>query len=164
MNFSDLTQEEFNLHNPAYCGFLLYSVVREYGTIDKNGINPALLYICLPIILTKSISTQLPRNSSSSLVAWLVENDGHFFNFAQKVTSYFEITQNAFDFLYERELLGLTESSDIVVTERNLPKSPAIFGKSEVMKRQLNASKLMGRWLAVSPNVTTIYSVLGIRP
>ncbi|MAD03469.1 MAG: hypothetical protein CMK65_07615 [Pseudoalteromonas sp.] len=164
MDFSNLTQDEFNLHNPSYCGFLIYSLVREYGTIDTNGLNPALLYLCLPIILTKSISSQLPRSSKTSLVTWLVENEGQLFNFAGKVTSYFEITQNAFDFLYERDLLKLTENHDVVAAESALAKSPAIFGKSEAMKRHLTSSKLMGRWLAVSPNAATIYSVLGIRP
>ncbi|WP_299083935.1 three component ABC system middle component [uncultured Paraglaciecola sp.] len=164
MDFSTLTQDEFNLHNPAYCGFLIYSIVREYGTVDKNGINPALLYLCLPLILTKSLSSQLPRTSKTSLVAWLVENEGHLFNFANKVTSFFEITQNSFDFLYENHLLELTENYDVVAIESGLAQSPVIFNKSEAMKKQLNASKLMGRWLAVSPNAATIYSVLGIRP
>ena len=164
MDFSKLTREEFNLHNPSYCGFLIYSIVREYGTIDKNGMNPALLYLCLPIVLTKSISSQLPRSSKTSLIAWLVENEGQFFNFANKVTSFYEITQNAFDFLYQNNLLELTENHDVIAVDGDLAQSPAIFNKSEAMKLQLNASKLMGRWLAVSPNVATIYSVLGIRP
>ncbi|MCO7204819.1 three component ABC system middle component [Pseudoalteromonas sp. CnMc7-37] len=164
MDFSKLTQDEFNLHNPSYCGFLIYSIIREYGSIDKNGMNPALLYLCLPIVLTKSISSQLPRTSKTSLVAWLVENEGQFVNFSNKVTSYFEITQNAFDFLYENHLLGLTDNNDVVAIESSLAKSPAIFNRSEAMKLQLKASKLMGRWLAVSPNAATIYSVLGIRP
>jgi hypothetical protein len=164
MNFSNLTQNEFNLNNPAYCGFLLYSTVREYGKIDKNGINPALLYLCLPLILTKSLSSQLPSTSKTSLIAWLVENDSLLFNFANKVTSFFEITQNAFDFLYENKLLEITEQYDVVAVNRGLAQSPAIFNKSDVMKRQLSASKLMGRWLAVSPDTATIYSVLGIRP
>src|SRR5690554_1942237 len=124
MDYSHLTHEEFNLHNPSYCGFLIYCIVREYNTIDKNGINPALLYLCLPIILTKSISCKLPATSKTSLIAWLVENEGQFLNFAKKVTSYFEITQGAVDFVYNKDLVTITESYGIAPSTINLVQSP----------------------------------------
>lgn len=164
MDFSDLTHEEFNLHNPAYCGFLIYSAVRGYSSIDKNGINPALLYLCLPIILTKSISSRFPKTSKTSLIAWLVANEDCFLSFHKKVTSYFEITHGALDFVYEKGLLTITKDHYIVANNSKLAQSPSLFSKSDTMKKQLSSSKLLGRWLANSPDATTIFSVLGIKP
>jgi hypothetical protein len=161
---SELTNEEFNLHNPAYCGFLIYCLLREFREVDQNGLNSALVYLCLPIVLTKSISSRLPTSSRTSLIAWFVENDWCFYDFAKRVSSYFEITQLAIDFLAERRLINVTEDGYILFVESALPKSPNLFTKSFTMKKQLGAAKLMGKWLAISPNASTIYSVLGIKP
>tara|TARA_R110000868_G_scaffold157544_2_gene384913 strand:+ start:199 stop:690 length:492 start_codon:yes stop_codon:yes gene_type:complete len=161
---TQLTHEEFNLHNPAYCGFLLYSLLREHWEIDQNGLNSALVYLCLPIVLTKSISTRLPSTSKSSMIAWFVENDGCFYDFSKRASSYFEITQLAIDFLVERQLITVSDDGYLLFVKSKLPKSPLLFTKSLSMKKQLGAAKLMGKWLALSPNASTIYSVLGIKP
>ena len=164
MENTELTQEEFNLYNPAYTGFLIYSLLREFDNMDRNGINPALIYLCLPLILNKGLSTKLPSSYKTSLIAWLVDNETLLINFSQRINSFFDITQNAMDFLFENKLLEVTPDNNIMFVKSKLAKSPAMFEKSNTMKRQLSASKLLGKWLAVSPDAATIYSVLGIRP
>lgn len=42
-------QEEFNLFNPAYCGFLILNSIREYQQFNKKGFPSSLVYTILPI-------------------------------------------------------------------------------------------------------------------
>lgn len=161
---SQLTAEEFNLHNPAYCGFLIYSMLREHQSFEKNGLNSALIYLFLPFVLTKSISSKLPKSFKTSFVLWIVENEGELFNISSRVSHHFEVTQSAIDFLVQRNLITLDEQGYMQLVKSKLPVSPALFNKSSSMQKHLSVSKLLGKWFANSPDATTIYSVLGIKP
>lgn len=161
---SQLTEEEFNLYNPAYCGFLLYSLIRSHEENSGRGIHCGLIYLMLPLILTKEILISLPRSSQSSFVAWVTENEGMLIDFPLRAESFFYISQTAQNFLIESKLISISKDGYVNIIKKDLPKFPSLFNKSLYMKAQLTASKLLGKWISVSPSVETVYSVLGMRP
>lgn len=161
---SQLTKEEFNLYNPAYCGFLLYSLIRTHENSSGRGIHCGLIYLALPLIFTKEILLSLPKTSRSSFVAWVTENEGVLINFHQRAESFFYITQAAQNFLVKNELIYISDGGLLCIMNKSMPITPSLFGKSVYMKSQLTSANLLGKWISVSPSAETIYSVLGMRP
>tara|TARA_B110000211_G_C13664394_1_gene371652 strand:+ start:149 stop:580 length:432 start_codon:yes stop_codon:yes gene_type:complete len=124
---SQLTEEEFNLYNPAYCGYLLYSFIKSHKSHSEQAIHCGLIYLILPIVLTKEILVKLPRSSKSSFISWVSDNEGALIGFPQRTQSFLEISLSAQDFLIENELIYITEDGFIGVSDSTLPKSSSLF-------------------------------------
>ncbi len=156
-------QEEFNLFNPAYCGFLILNSIREYQQSNKKGFPSSLVYTILPIIMTKAITDSFPRTTSTSFVTWVMDNNHNFVNFDERVMGFFEVTQEAIHFLMSNKTININENGLISYTSKSVKKSSKIFNQSSTIKKQVSASNLFGKWMATQES-TTVYSLLGIRP
>ena len=138
-----LTEEEFILHNPAYCGFLIYSFLREYTERNDSGLDSSLLFLCLPLILTKSVRNTFPKKSNSSFLSWANEKRGMLFCFPDYVVSYYEITHAALLFLFEMDLVTVDSLGQFRIKNYNINKSSNIIDSSENMKAQVSAAKFL---------------------
>lgn len=156
-------QEEFNLFNPAYCGFLIFNAIREYHQLNTKGFPSSLVYITLPLIMTKAITDSFPRSVSTSFISWVMDNNDNLLNFEERVIGFFEVTQEAIHFLVSNEIIHIDEEGLIKPMSKAVKKSSKIFNQSRTIKKQISASNLLGKWM-VAQEATTVYSILGIRP
>ncbi|MCD9498558.1 three component ABC system middle component [Photobacterium carnosum] len=161
----NLAHDEFNLYNPAYCGFLLNTIIREYYSSKKNGMPSALVYLCLPILLTTPIRNNLPKSKSTNILSWVNHNKSLLIDFPDTVHCFFKVSQPAIDFIYGQNLISINDNGEIIPnTNIKITANPILFKSSISMSSHLSNSKLIGRWFAASPDAKTIYSTLGIRP
>ncbi|WP_338327519.1 three component ABC system middle component [Photobacterium leiognathi] len=139
--------------------------MREYYSSKKQGMPSALLYLCLPIVLTTPIRNNLPKSISTNILSWVNNNKSLLIDFPDTVNCFFEISQSAIDFIYEQDLIYINDHAEIIPnTDIKITANPSFFKRSISMSSHLRNSSFIGRWLATSPDTKTIYSTFGIRP
>ena len=159
-----LTQEEINLYNPAYVGFLFLASLRAYSEFKEQGMHCALPYVVLSMSLSPRIAANLPSTYRTPIASWVAEQGGELADFPAMASACIPIVDTAAVFLLDKRLIRLTEVGNYVVANDNLAKSPSLFKKSSSMKQALHAANFLGKWFAHSSTVETIYAQLGIRP
>jgi hypothetical protein len=164
MHAKDFSEEEHSLFNPAYIGFLLFTMIREYSRESETGMHCSLPFLLLPITLNPTIAIQLPSDKRSSLLAWISSHQGELGNFAELARNYQPLVMKAIAFLMEKSLLLLNHDGEFLLGSATVPKNPSIFSKSESMRNAMRAANFMGRWFAHAPPIETLYAQLGVRP
>jgi len=158
------SEEEQALFNPAYTGFLLLTMIREYSSECETGMHCALPFLLLPMALNPTIATQLPNNKRSSLLAWITSHHGELSDFAELAKTYQPIVMTAITFLIEKSLLDLSDKGEFQLRATSLPKNPSLFSENVSMRSVMRTAGFLGRWFAHAPPVETLYSHLGVRP
>lgn len=159
-----LTQEEINLLNPAYTGFLFLASLRAYCEHDAQGMHCALPYVVVPMALTPRIAASLPSTYRTPIASWVTEQGGELSDFSAMASACIPVVNSAALFLLERQIIQLTDDANYLIVNDSLAKSPSLFNKSASMKQALQAANFIGKWFAHSSTVETIYAQLGIRP
>lgn len=158
------SEEELNLYNPAFTGFILYSSIREFQSYRPEGMHVALPFIVLPMSLNQLVSTNLPSTYRTPIAAWVASNEGLLTDFPDQAVAYMNIVRTSLGFLLDRSLLFLSEDGRLTIGENNLVNAPGFFRKSSDMNTGLRASKFLGRWFSHAPSVETVFAQLGVRP
>lgn len=159
-----LTQEEINLYNPAYTGFLFLASLRAYCEHDAQGMHCTLPYVVISMALTPRIAVSLPSTYRTPIASWVAEQGGELSDFPAMAAACIPVVNSAALFLLERKVIQLTDDANYLIINDDFAKSPSLFNKSESMKQALKASNFIGKWFAHSSTVETIYAQLGIRP
>ena len=160
---SEMTNEEFRLFNPAYCGYLLYSTITEYQLSSNKALPCSLVYLILPMIMTKYIADSFPRDIRTSFISWSNDNQHCISDFDSRVADYFEVTQSAVDFLVEFKVISISEFGGISIAISDITRNPSFFKQSPSMISHLSRAKFLGKWFSNYPPAT-VYSFLGIKP
>ncbi|MFJ3051770.1 three component ABC system middle component [Pseudomonas nitroreducens] len=159
-----LTQEEINLYNPAYTGFLFLASLRAYCQVNEQGMHCALPYVVLSMALSPRIAASLPTTYRTPIASWVAEQGGELSDFSVMASACIPVVNAATFFLLDRKVIQLTEEAHYLIASDELAKTPSLFNKSESMKQALHAANFIGKWFAHSSTVETIYAQLGIRP
>lgn len=141
------------LLNPAYCGKILYSVIKKYNEKSINKSFPfSLCYLVLPVMLWPKINElTMPRKQ---LNKFITENPELFFDFSKKAKSLVEITNETIEFLLSGKILSLNEDSSLSCNEILSFKNDLISKKAESF----------GLLLSNSGSDNVIYLLFGVRP
>ncbi|AXM98035.1 three component ABC system middle component [Pseudomonas plecoglossicida] len=159
-----LTQEEINLYNPAYTGFLLLASLRAYCEINAQGMHCALPYVVVPMALSPRIADSLPATYRTPIASWVAQQGGELSDFSAMASACIPIVNAATLFMLDRKVIQLTQDAHYLVAQDDLAKTSSLFNKSDSMKKALKAANFIGKWFAHSSTVETIYAQLGIRP
>lgn len=159
-----LTQEEINLYNPAYTGFLFLASLRACSEINTHGMHCALPYVVLPMALSPRIADSLPTTYRTPIASWVSEQGGELTDFSAMASACIPVVNASALFLLDRKIIQLTEHAHYLTAQDKLPKTPSLFNKSKSMKQALHAASFIGKWFAHSSTVETVYAQLGIRP
>ena len=157
------SNEEFCLFNPAYCGYLLYSAINEYQLKSNTELPCCMVYLFLPLIMTKHIAISFPRSFKTSFMSWVNDNQVCTLDLNERIGDYFEVTQRGVDFLIDLNVITISEIGNISIAFSDIPHNPSFFKKSDTMKSHLASAKLLGKWFT-NYQPATIYSILGVKP
>ncbi|MBC3476557.1 three component ABC system middle component [Pseudomonas taiwanensis] len=159
-----LTQEEINLYNPAYIGFLFLASLRAYCEVNAQGMHCALPYVVVPMALSPRIADSLPATYRTPIASWVAQQGGELSDFSEMATACIPIVNAATLFMLDRKVIQLTQDAHYLVAQDDLARTSSLFNKSDSMKKALKAANFIGKWFAHSSTVETIYAQLGIRP
>lgn len=159
-----LTQEEINLYNPAYTGFLFLASLRAYCEVNAQGMHCALPYVVVPMALSPRIADSLPATYRTPIASWVAQQGGELSDFSAMATACIPIVNAATLFMLDRKVIQLTQDAYYLVAQDDLARTSSLFNKSDSMKKALKAANFIGKWFAHSSTVETIYAQLGVRP
>lgn len=159
-----LTQEEINLYNPAYTGFLFLASLRACCEANAQGMHCTLPYVVVPMALSPRIATSLPTTYRTPIASWVAEQGGELSDFSTMASACIPIVNAATLFLLDRKIIQLTEEAYYIIDNDGLTKTPSLLSKSASMKQAFHAANFIGKWFAHSSTVETIYTQLGIKP
>ena len=157
-------KEEAYLLNPAFCCALLTSSVVGYSSVEPKGMPFPLIFMIFPIVLHKGTREKLPRNTRTSVAAWLQRNPSSKIQYHERVTSLIPFVKEALLFGMINKWIAIREGGRIqaMLTESNIknilqkPKGEA----SDCMKR----AKFVGKWFASAGSAQTVMVLWGVRP
>ena len=70
--WSRRTPEVAYLLNPAFCGIILYSSIKEYNKVLHKAFPFPLIYLVLPLVLHRQ--TRINISSRTQLIVWIHKN------------------------------------------------------------------------------------------
>jgi hypothetical protein len=151
-----------NLFNPAFCGEVIRKTSQSYNESSAHNLPFAFTFLILPILLHKETRERMPKTTRSYLFAWIEENDDLFFDFPNRAKSLVPFTKEALSFLLIQKSIQIDETGGIKVNKyRNKTLKGSDLDEYEDI---MNKTKMLGKWLALTYDVKSIYSFLRITP
>lgn len=157
-----------NLFNPAFLMLLICCVCEAYetecirtGNLDKVGMPYALIFLAIPMALSKSFNDERPTRAAGSLVNWLRTHP----------VINIDLSTSAYSFVpaIREGVVFALQAGYVEVDEKGLfrVKGEAInleLARKIELSRHIENAKFSGRWLAKSGSASTILEAFGLRP
>lgn len=157
-------KEEAYLFNPAFCCTTLSVAMQSYIGVRDTGVPFPLVFMFLPIVLHKPTRESLPRNTRTSMAAWLQENSEARVLFYERLVSLKPHTREALQFGMLLDWIvprsgGLLETTltnaDVMRTTRTL---------SDEARECIMRARFLGKWFAEAGETHTAMAFWGVRP
>lgn len=151
-----------HLFNPAFCGEIIRVTAFSYNRHTNKQFPFAFSYLVLPILLHKDTRNKMPRSVRTYFFAWIGENDALFFDFEKRTRSMVKYTKEALSFLIAYKKIELSERGEILTTSER----PKLINRDnyEEYNEIIKKAEMLGKWLATTSDVKSIYSFLRITP
>jgi hypothetical protein len=166
--WQDRHVELANLMNPAFCGFLLLEAVRSYEKEANKGMPFSFAFLVLPLVLHKPTREAFPRRTTTTLLAWVQDQAQVRLDLPRHITSTATFSRESLRFLILRRLLDVEEDGTLRVGPGQLINTRGlqnrVISETEEVADCVGRARFLGRWLALSPDESTVYNFLGIRP
>lgn len=160
-SWNDRSREVAYLLNPAFCGRIIYNVVKVYYDETKRPMEFPLIYMILPIVLHKETRSKL--NSTTQMQVWIKRNPDLLIGFAERTKSLIDITNETLEFLMQSKLIEMNNNADLSISRTIKSLSKTRYTNSEV-NECIRKSAGLAKWFAKSGTVGSIYTNWGIRP
>lgn len=151
-----------NLFNPAFCGEILRTVVKEYNKYTNTQFPFAFSFLVLPILLHKETREKMPRSTRTYLFVWVEENDSLFFDFPTRTRSMVKYTKEAISFSMMYNKMFITDEGFIKSSDEKIKKYSD--EDHEEYNEILKKAEMLGKWLSQTSDVKSIYSFFRITP
>lgn len=159
--WSERSDIEASLFNPAFCGELIQRAVASYNkTVNHEGFPLALSYIILPFLLNKDLYEALPSTSRTGMVSWLYAHKHLATTIANKANEMKHYTSESILLYVSLNLLSIKDNGTLIMGSRQLIKKRN-FHRQEVDQIKKRAD-FLGAWFGKAGDVTTIFSLIGI--
>lgn len=149
------------LFNPAFCGRLLYSFIKEYNKVTEEGVPFPLIYLILPLILHRNTRDLI--SSRTKFLVWINRNPSVLINFPNRAKSMVEITNEAVELLLLADLVHIKDDASFEINKTKKSLNESKYNNEEI-KDCINKSKHVARWFSDVGKCETIYITLGVRP
>ncbi|MFR5632697.1 MAG: three component ABC system middle component [Monoglobales bacterium] len=160
-NWNLRTHEVAYLLNPAFCGRILYTVIKMYGEKTNRSFPFPLIYLVLPLILHQSTRNNI--NSRTQLLLWVQRHPHLLIDFPKRARELVPITNEAIEFLLQTGRISLTSSGELGISANTKILSRTRFVDAEVADC-LKKGEHIAKWFAGAGKVENIYIGLGVRP
>lgn len=155
--------DEASLFNPAFCGLCQAYACDGYETASGEGLPFAAAFMVLPILLHARTRRQLPKNTRTTVAAWIERNADLLPDFAIRCRSLIPYTREAL-IVGVRE--GILRIQDFQVHAIRFRKS-AKFNSDELTEdtqQCLSRAKFVGQWFSTARGIEPLMSMFGVCP
>lgn len=162
--WTERTREEAHLLNPAFCCVALTSACAGFSEPSDQSLPFPLAFMVLPIVLHKHTRESLPRNTRTSVPAWLQNHGEARIGFHERVMSLTPHTREALRFGLAFHWMAIGDSGLIkcVIPDRRINR--AIRSLDGDAKECVSRAHFLGKWFGTSISAETLMALWGIRP
>ncbi|MFE6447493.1 three component ABC system middle component [Nocardiopsis dassonvillei] len=156
-----LSREERALYNPAFTAVLCTRAVQGH---DKGYVSPCPLPVAVTaaiMALQPSIRAVLPATTGASLMGWIEKNGDVRITMGRNASALASVVRPGLLFALQSDILRC-EGDGLVLVPRALPRT--IRGDTEQSKAIQQAAFQLGRWLPSTGNLSTVLTLLGVKP
>lgn len=159
-----ISADAYATTNPPLCSLLLWSFLNGFEQVKKDGCEFPILFLPLPLILSKTIRNNFEgSNSSTGLLTWISRNPSVLINVNQRIEVTQAITREAILFGASNHIFYFNDEG-LIFSNKDGIKVSKIFTEEhfENGKEMLLTSKKLGNWCGQLEFTNTIFNVLGV--
>lgn len=160
--FSTLSRDERALYNPAFTGLLVARSVQGHQSEFAVPCPVVVATLAAVMVLQPTIRAALPRSTASGLHRWVQENPSVRASMALNTTALADVVRPGLLMALQTHLLACNAQGRLLVP-RGALKQTVTGGTDDIVALQKTA-RLLGRWLPSSGSISTVMTLLGVRP
>lgn len=148
------------LLNPAFCGQVILHFLKKYQQYSESGTPYPLVFLILPIILHAETRTKIPSVSKSKFHSWLMQNQSILIDLPERIKQLVPITKQSILLLSYYDSIQFSNGQIMIKKFNPKTSSSDWLDIQDCFKKSEN----LGKWLVKAGTITTIYSLLGVKP
>ena|SRR3972149_4917899 len=156
--------EEAYLLNPAFCATVITASALAYSSVETVGMPFPLAFMILPTVLHKLTRESLPRDTRTSLAAWLQENGMAKILFADRVISLKPFTREAVVFGAQHSWLAIQANGHLIALMKPRKMDLMVRKLDSEPRESVTRARFVGKWFALAGTAQTVMALWGIRP
>lgn len=160
--FADLSREERALYNPAFTGLVVARAVQGHEDRYASPCPVVVAVVSAVMALQPAIRRALPRSTGSGLMLWLEEHKDVAVAMSRNATALSAVVRPGLLFALQSQSLHCDASGNLSTVPRAVSKKIANSGAESAAVQR--ASHLLGRWLPSTGSLSTVLTLLGVRP
>jgi hypothetical protein len=153
-----------NLFNPAFLSLLLQEGSLAYQAETQNGFPFELAPLLVTLSLHKETRDLIPKTISTKMHTWLMDHPELKINCAKRIINMNPYTLESVSFGLKTGMISIDENGRICSSGGSSNFSKLNWSAELEPAKCLQRAAFLGRWLAKTGDVTTIYIMWGIRP
>jgi Family of unknown function (DUF6521) len=162
ISLAELSREERALYNPGFMAVVVSRAVQGYQARYSRPCPVAVATLAAVMALQTFIRRQLPKTTGTGLARWLEENKAIRVMMAQNTTALAAVARLGLLEALQTDVLRCDENGQLHLRPRRLTQS--ITGNTEEIRAIQRASHMLGRWLPSTGSLSTVMTLLGVRP
>lgn len=156
--------DTFAMSNPALTSILLWQFAASYQRIKGSGPPLSLLYIVLPIVMSRRIvGTFRGTNVRTGFLTWLMRTPELTLQLPARVDSTRDLTADAVRFGIAYGLFTVSRDGSLRANanaiSRGIPRQHGIDERAQMLR----VANHLGLWTSILPEATVFYSI-GMTP
>ncbi|MET3290921.1 UNVERIFIED_CONTAM: hypothetical protein ABID98_003491 [Brevibacillus sp. OAP136] len=157
-----VSTDVFSITNPALGSMILWSFLQGYEVNEKNGCPFPLIFLPLPLILSKTIRDEIKgTQADTGLYTWIARKQNVLINLDLRINKSSNLTRNAIIFGCANDIIFIHEDGKILSKSKGIYKS-RINNTSDEVAEMINFSKKIGIWFSQINSTSSILNSLGL--
>lgn len=162
IDVTQLSREERALYNPAFTGLVVCRAVQGYEGQYGQACPVVVAVLSAVMAMQPSVRASLPRSTRSGLTRWLEESKHMRVLMAQNAGAVSAVIRPGL--LLALQTGMLTSNDTLALSLRPKGLTSSVHGATEESTAIQKASHMLGRWLPSTGSLSTVMSLLGVRP
>jgi len=159
---TQLSREERALYNPAFTALVTCRAVQGHETQYSQSCPITVAVLAAVMALQPAVRRTLPKTFGSGLTRWLEENKGVKVAMSQNTTALAAVVRPGLLLALQSSMLHVDAQGQLTVAPRALKKT--INGATDEVQDIQKAAYFLGRWLPSTGSLSTVMTLLGVRP
>jgi len=158
------SREERALLNPGFCANLLWHAARGYAGASDSALSFEESFLVLPLVLHRETREALPRDTRTSLAAWIEDNPLARGRIASRAPLLVSFTKEGLTFGGVHGFILLDGGRLYAKTTWKIAVNRALRESSDEVRGCAKRADFVGKWFAQTGSAPTVLALIGVRP
>ncbi|ALC29799.1 three component ABC system middle component [Streptomyces sp. CFMR 7] len=159
---TQFSREERALYNPPFTALVTCRAVQGHEFQYSQPCPITVAVLSAVMALQPTVRRTLPKSLNSGLTRWLEENKAVKVAMSQNATALAAVVRPGLLLALQSEAVHVDEAGKLTVARGRLTKT--INGATDEIQAIQKAAYLLGRWLPSTGSLSTVMTLLGVRP